>query len=96
VPPLQVSMPVGQRLSHEPQLKASVFVSVQERLQQVSPAAQTFPQAPQFISSLRRSAQRSVQLSSGGTHVTSHAPVMHTPEGQVVPHVPQLAASLPV
>ena len=69
-------------------------VSMQRALEQVSPALQALPQAPQLLVSLVRSRQPIPQSVVGGVHGEKHVPKPHSsPEPQRRPHAPQLFGS---
>ncbi len=63
--------------------------------EQIVPAPQTRPQAPQLLLSLARSRQTPEQLVVPAVHETVHALLEHTwPAGQARPQAPQLALSV--
>lgn len=95
-------------LPHDPQLRASVCVSVQRPLHVVSPAGQTqalpaqlaptphcVPHVPQSNGSDVRLTHALLQLFSPAAHVVVHTPSEHTwPAAHAVLQPPQLFGSL--
>ena len=100
---VSVSQPFGATPSQSPKeglQRTTVHIPAVHPSTVVFGSAQTAPQPPQLLGSMRVSAQRVTppsppHVTRGGAQVVPHAPPEHTcPAPHVVPHAPQLALSV--